>query len=173
MKAKYVLMFLVLIELTAGANAFNFSVGPDRLDINLIKDVRECRNFIINTDEKLVVEDRWGYFNSFNPEDYGYFKEDLGITVRYDFSKYSLNHILEICFSGSKLGEYYGLITFYSQNGRINTRVHMYVNRSGEMESNLLDGGMEKLGFSGRVSLVLSILLLFVLIYLLRKRKYK
>lgn len=134
---------LCLIEFVS---AYNLGVSPPSVDVNLTSGEKCVDFWVISRDYmgKIFVEDRWTDKNSDNILDYGKNAEDFGLKLRYD-SKVDLisSKKVEICFSGGKDGDYYGLILFKTGEGSMEmaSRVKVLSENS--------DNFIEESGFRG------------------------
>mgnify|MGYP001579134454 CR=1 FL=1 len=168
-------MLLVFSHFLSCVQAYDFSVSPSKLDLELVLGEEGCKKFIVGVNDNLNVLDKWGYYNSLLVEDYPYFGEKIGLEVNYDFSKFYSDNSIGICFRGKKLGEYYGVIIFTNGLANINSRVHLRVIPGKNRVTGFLvdESGEKNIWMGGIVTFGLSLIILAVLIYIRRKRLTK
>lgn len=112
----YPLFFVFALTSFTLVSAFGFS--PSSLEFELSQNKTSCKNIILDSDSAVIeVSDKW----ALNLEDEwkaSLFNEDAqshGIAIDYDNELGLGEEELEVCLSGSEVGEYHGVILMEEQ----------------------------------------------------------
>lgn len=171
--SKKLILFYVLIFFLEFVSPLELGLSPAHFEIETNVGETACKNISLNSDRAIVilVNNKWAKTESRNLKDYNLSSENFGIEVTEEKIFLDKKKETEVCFSGEKAGNFYGVILFESENGYAGVGSWVELNvvaenkKSGLITGELIkDFGANNFFVLGSLSLVIEAGILFYFI---------